>query len=411
MGERTLRYAVVGAGGHGGVHIRQIQQHGGRLGCELSAVAIRPQDRKPGQVKAFRDAGVEVFPDAVAMFDALAGRADAVFIPTSIYSHCTLTCAALGRGHNVYLEKPPAGTVQEIDRMLAAVADSGRICCLGFQAISSESIRWLKSRLADGSLGSVRRLRTWACWPRPDAYYARNEWAGHLKVGDAWVLDGPTNNALAHEIANMLYLATPAERTFATPRTVRAELYHARDIPSEDTSAVRIVTTDGVEAVFVASHCTAGAQTGPWIEMECSRATVHWRNDGRTAIDYDDGREETLDRDGEDSAAAALANFTQAVRADDAEALDCDLTMGRNFTLALNGAFESAGATRAIPGEYVSHTDEAPGPHPVIAGINDLIERCGREGKLYSEVGCAWATATEPFDLSGYAGFPQRFGA
>jgi len=409
MGQRTLRYAVVGAGGHGGAHIRQIREHGGPLGCELAAVTIRPQDRTPGQVEAFRDGGVEVYPDAVAMFDALAGKVDAVFIPTGIYSHCALTCAALQRGHNVYLEKPPAGTVQEVDRMLAAAADSGRVCCLGFQAISSESIDLIKSRLTEGALGTVRRLRTWACWPRPDAYYARNEWAGRLKVGDAWVLDGPTNNALAHEIANMLYLATPAERTFATPRTVRAELYHARDIPSEDTSAVEIVTADGVAVYFIASHCTAGAQTGPWIEMECSRAAVHWRFDGRTAIAYDDGREETLDRDGEDSAAAALANFTRAVRDDDAAALDCDLTMGRNFTLALNGAFESAGVTRAIPAEFISQTDEPPGPHPVVAGINDLIVRCGREGRLFSDVGCEWATPTEPFDLSDYPGFPQQF--
>ncbi|KKM23861.1 hypothetical protein LCGC14_1610860 [marine sediment metagenome] len=166
------------------------------------------------------------------------------------------------RGHNVYVEKPPAGTVQEVDRMIKAVADSGRICALGFQAIYGRSINWIKQRIVSGALGEVRRMRCWAFWPRPDAYYARNEWAGKLRLGPTWVLDGPSNNALSHQIANMLYLASPRERTFALPVTVRAELYHARDIESEDTSAIEITTAEGAVAHYLVSHCTAGEQTG-----------------------------------------------------------------------------------------------------------------------------------------------------
>ena len=292
-----LRFAVVGAGGFAAVHIRNIRTLGPELGCELAAVAIRPQDRREGQVEQFQAEGVEVFADAEEMFERLAGRIDAVFIPTGIYTHCPLACAALARGHNVYLEKPPAATVQELDRMLEAVERSGKLCALGFQAISSEEVNRVKRLLVSGELGVPRLLRCWAFWPRKDAYYARNEWAGRLRVDGAWVLDGPTNNALSHQIANMLYWACPDQRGFAVPRAVRAEMYHARDIDSEDTSALEIRTVEGPVLYFIVSHCTAGPQAGPWIEMECTGGEVFWEIGGQ-AREFDRAGHFTVTRAG-----------------------------------------------------------------------------------------------------------------
>jgi predicted dehydrogenase len=292
--------------------------------------------------------------------------------------------------------------------MLEAVRRSGRMCGLGFQAIYSDSINFIKARIASGALGEVRRLRSWAFWPRPDRYYDRNDWAGRLKVGQAWVLDGPSNNALGHEIANMLYLASPRPGEFARPRAVRAELYHARDVSSEDTSAIEILTAEGPTAYFLTSHATGGAHTGPWIEVECTRARVQWQFDGKTTITYDDGRTESSG-DAVRPAVAALANFTQAVRAGDASLLKCDLKMGRNFTLAINGAFESSGRVHLVPSRWVGRTGSGGDARLVIEGIDEAIARCGREGRLFSDIGVPWAVRTEPFDLAGYGNFPQRF--
>ena len=406
-----IRYAVVGAGGYAGHHIRLIRQHGAELGCKLAAVTVRPQDRLPGQIEQFAAEGIEVFTDAGEMFAALAGRVEGVFIPTAIYTHADLACAALAAGHNVYLEKPPAATVQEVDRMIEAERASGRMVCLGFQAISSESINLIKSRVVDGSLGAVRRLRCWAHWPRPDSYYARNEWAGRLKAGAAWVLDGPTNNALAHQTANMLYLASPTPRAFAAPLAIRAELYHAREIDSEDTSAVEVQTDAGATIYFIASHCTAGPQAGPWIEMDAEKGSVQWENSGRTTIRYAEGRSESLQRDGVDPSVASLASFTAAVRAGDRSLLNCTLEMGRHFTAALNGAFESSGVTRAIPPRLVRRDGQGPEARTVVDGLTDLITSCGKEGKLFSDAGAEWVARTEPFDTVGYRRFPQRFRA
>ena len=418
---QQLNFAVVGAGGHAAFHIGNIRKWGGQLGCRLAAVAIRPRDRQAGQVEQFGAEGVEVFADALEMFAATAGRVDGVFIPTSIYTHQPLACAALERGHNVYLEKPPAGTVQEVDAMVAAQGVSRRgtpivrtddwgprICLLGFQNVFSHSIQLIKQRLMQGRLGAVRRMRTWAMWPRQDHYYARNEWAGRLRAGERWVLDGPSNNATAHYIANMLYLASP-RRDFAAPASVRAELYHARDIESEDTSAMEIVTAEGVRLCFAVSHCVAGPHVGPWLEIECDGGLVQWDVTGRTRITLRDGSIEGIDANAEDVNLSALRNFVEAVRAGEGTRVLCDVAMGRNFTLAINGAFESAGRPRAIPARYVRRQGAGPQAVTVVDGLAEAVQRCGAEGKLFSDLGLPWARPTQPFDLAGYKGFPQTF--
>ena len=409
MSKKTLRLAIVGARGYAADHIKIIDGFRAELGCELAAVAIRPADLRPGQKDQFAARGAEVFDDAEEMFAALAGRVDGVIIPTAIHTHCRLTCAAAAHGHNIYLEKPPAGTVQEVDRMIGAAADAGVICCLGFQAIFSESIGLIKSRIVAGELGRVERLRSWAYWPRKERYYTRNEWAGRLRCGDQWVLDGPANNALAHQIANMLYLASGTEHALAAPRRVRAELYHAREIDSEDTSAIEIETDGGATAYFIASHCTAGDHGGPWIDIECSGGRVAWNIAGRTTITYADGRSEFLERNSVKPEAAAMINFAEALRAGDQAVVKCDLAMGRMFTLALNGAFESAGRARAIPAEYCRRTGEGRQAKVIVEGLTEAIDHCGAEGKLFSDIGCPWAEPTEPFDMEGYTEFPQRF--
>ncbi|KKM66832.1 hypothetical protein LCGC14_1477180, partial [marine sediment metagenome] len=104
-----------------------------------------------------------------------------------------------------------------------------------------------------------------------------------------------------------------------------------------------------------------------------------------------------------------LANFTEAVRAGDPAMVGCDMTMGRNFTLALNGAFESSRRTHPIDPRYVSRIGEGPEARVIVDGLNDAITRGAAEGKLFSELDCPWAVKTEPFDLTGYSEFPQAF--
>lgn len=412
-GAAMLKLAIVGGRGFALEHYENIRQWGPELGCQVVALAVRPRPGNEANIERFQRDGMRLFGDAEEMFAALAGQVDGVIIPSSIDTHCRLTCRALELGHHVYLEKPPAGTIQEVDTMLAAARtaeQNGQVCLLGFQAIFTQSINLIKDRVVSGELGRVRRLRCWALWSRDQAYYTRNQWVGRLKHGEAWILDGPTNNALAHQTANLLYLACPRPREFSRPTAVRAELYHAHPVESDDTASHYIQTADGPEAWFITSHCTEAICEGPFIEMDCEKAQVRWKFEGPADIAYSDGRREHAD-DPCRPAKAPLESFVQAVRARDPSQVMCNLEMGRNYSLAVNGFFESAGQVRSIPADLVRIEGHGPKSRYIVAGLDDAIIRCGREGKLFSEIGVPWAVPTKPFELDGYSHFPQRFAA
>jgi len=44
-----------------------------------------------------------------------------------------------------------------------------------------------------------------------------------------------------------------------------------------------------------------------------------------------------------------------------------------------------------------------------VRGIEEIVERAFREGKLFSELGVPWAAATEPFSTAGYRGFAMKW--
>jgi len=404
-----VRLAVVGIGGYGWALVQTIQQVSAEAGCRIVAAADARLAAFPDRAEELADGGAELFDDAHAMLDALGGRCDAVYIATGIGTHAPLTIAAAQAGFHVHCEKPPAAAVQDVDRMLAALDAAGRFCIVGFQALHGRDIRFIKERVVAGRLGRVATLACRAGWPRNRAYYSRNDWAGKLRCGDAWVLDGPAMNALAHQVANMLFLASPEPARLAAPIAVRAELYAAGPVESHDTAAIEIRTAEGPVACFLASHCS-DANFGPTIEIEAERGRVVWtmREGARTT--YADGTEETCTAD--DGRPQMVASFVKAVRANDRSLLGCDLAATRAFVLALDGAHESSGRIHRIGPEHSRTLAEGTADaRTVVTGLDELLVEAARSRCLFSDLadGPVWAARTQAFDLAGYGSFPRQF--
>jgi len=343
------------------------------------------------------------------MFDRLQGRCEAVHIATSIHSHAPLMVEAASRGYHVYLEKPPAATVQEVDRMIEAQQAAGVVCLVGFQQIHGADAQFLKQRVASGRLGAIRTMACRAGWPRGAAYYSRNEWAGLLRSGEAWVLDGPATNALAHQLNNLLFLAGRGESDYAPPVRVRAELYAAGPVQSHNTAAIEMETADGVRAVFLGSHCTQET-FGPIVEIRAEQAEALWHPFDRVEITYADGATETAEND--EAVANMIANFLDAIEHNDPSEVRCSLADARNMALALNGAHESSGSIHRIDGPVVRTVN--PGTddeRTVVEGMDALLPRAAERCCLPSDLdpAPAWAVTTDAYDLSGYTGFPRHF--
>ena len=405
-----VRVAIVGIGGYGWELIGKLREAAAEGRCQLVAAADNNLGELFHEADELRRLEVELFSDAVTMLEAYRKRCDAVYIASSIHTHAPLTIAAAEAGYHVHLEKPPAATVQEVDRMVAALGAQKRMCLVGFQAIHSDDIRFVKDRVVSGRLGEVKWLSCCAGWPRNRGYYLRNSWAGELRAGTHWVLDGPATNALSHQLMNMLFLASARPEGFATPGSVRGELYVAGPVSSHDTAAIEVRTAEGPAIFLLVSHCTE-ENFGPVIEIAAEKGRVRWAMGKGATITYNDGTSETCPPDPDSGRRKMVLNFLEAVAESDPGRLRCPLAATCAFVLALDGAHESSVRIRRIPREHVRRAGEGDEATTVVAGLDEMLRRAAAEPSLLSDLSDPppWAVATEQFDLSGYDRFPRRF--
>ena len=406
-----IRLAVVGVGGYGFSLAEQIVAAAPQIGCMLVAAADNRMGELTEQADWLAAQGVELFHSVEEMFSRLQGRCEGVYIGTGIPSHTSLTLAAARAGYHVHLEKPPAATVQEMDQMSQALRETGRFCLVGVQSMHSTDLLAVKQRIVEGRLGQIRSVTCHALWPRDAEYYSRNDWAGRLRSGQAWVLDGPATNACFHQVANALLLAT-SQPGLAHPAAVRAELYAAGEVESHNLAAMRIRTTEGVSVQLILAHCTLG-KTDPLTEIVGSKGRATWPAYGDGTIHYEDGTEEKFQHDAM-MRRRMIGNFVEAIRSERDETLRFPLSEARQAVLALNGAHESTRRIHRVEGPAVRIVDSGtPKARAVVEGLDELILQASREGVLLSELRSppAWARRTEEFELDGYCRFPQIFSA
>jgi predicted dehydrogenase len=404
----AVRFGLVGVGGFARVHLNAISGLEQKGKASLAATVIRNRAKYPQQVLDLESRGVRLYESLEAMLAA--GGFDIVALPTGIQYHVPQTVACLEAGYHVVCEKPVAARIQDADRMLNATRASGRHVLIGYQAIFTHAIQSIKACILEGRIGRIRSICVKGGWPRNDAYYTRNAWAGKLRVADDWILDSPINNAFAHDVNNALFLCGAGQLASADPVSVQAELYRARKIQSPDTASLRIRTVEGVEIVIALSHVTA-ENFDPSLAVRGDSGTVLWAQaNGVTTITCADGSTETLDNGGVQVHDLPFENAVQVLQGNASPM--CTPGNARSQTLAINGAHESCPDIVDFPSGLVSETldpqADASSRFLRVSGLDDLIHRSFEEGKLFSELGVEWARPTRTFNLDGYSSFPSR---
>ncbi|MDI5943455.1 Gfo/Idh/MocA family oxidoreductase, partial [Micromonospora sp. DH15] len=190
------RVAVIGANGHGRWHRRVIAplHDAGRVRL-VALVDVRPIEPEPA---APLPVDAAVFTDHAAMLAA--ARPDVVVVCTPPHTHLPIARDVLAAGADVLLEKPPVLSMAEHRLLAAAVAETGRACQVGFQALGSAALAELTAAVTAGRLGTVTGIATVAAWQRSDGYYARAPWAGRRTLHGRPVLAGALANPLAHAV-------------------------------------------------------------------------------------------------------------------------------------------------------------------------------------------------------------------
>jgi predicted dehydrogenase len=403
---KPVALAIVGVGGYGRTYMDSIAQME-KEGCgKLVSAVIRNRAKYPTEVADLEKRGVAIRESLTELLAKDGNSVEIVALPTGIPMHCPQMIEAANARKNVILEKPPTATIQEMDAMLAALKQNGTWCQVGFQSQGNPTVMALKRLICAGKLGVIRHVTVQAKWVRRDSYYARNPWAGKIRVDGSWVLDGTVINPTAHYLMNGMYFANPVWGEIAEPEWVQAELYRAHHIEAEDTSCLRIQTKEGPVIHFFAT--LAASVTSPVVvTVEGDKGRAVWQMKGDTVVEYKDGGRETIPGQTDESYRHDVFRNPIRYLRGEAKELNCALAMTRNYVLAMNGAWLSGGVPHKIPDGLLKmyHDPKADSRAIEIPGIEQLIDLACEQRKLFSELGTPWAVKSNPFRLKGYHHF------
>ncbi|KFL29519.1 hypothetical protein JP75_20850 [Devosia riboflavina] len=398
------RVAVIGVTGFGSVHIADLLRQVERGRLSLGAAVMRHPEKDEAAAARLTAAGAKLYRSAEALFEAEAGGLDLCTVPTSIQSHADLSVAALEAGANVLVEKPIAATLSEVDAIEAAAKTAGRFVAVGYQTMYAPETMVMKRAILDGDIGAVQAIKCRGMWPRLDRYYDNSNWIGRIKADGRWVLDSPFNNAMAHQLNMLCFLAGPSLMQSAALRSVTAELYRAHAIETADTTALRIDTEAGIPLYFFATH-SSETSLDPEIVVRGDKGEIHWtftnleirRHTGTEKLDCLSG---PALRD------AMMDNIVD--RLSGADRFICGPDIGRVHTLVVNGAH--IGATiQDLPADRITRSTVDDSIKTVFAGIDDAIAKAFAEEHLFSELGLDWARPARQVDLHDPAAIAAHY--
>lgn len=398
--KEPVSIVLVGIGGMGSVYLESLLQD--RVSGRYRLIAtVDPEPGKCPQWRELQDSGIPVFPALEEFYSR--HRADLAIIASPIHFHAEQTCLALSQGSRVLCEKPAAATVQEVLRMEAKEQAARKWVAVGYQWSFSSAIQSLKADIRRGVFGRPRRLKCLYLWPRNEAYYSRNDWAGKVKDDKGrWILDSPVNNAMAHDLHNMLYILGEERETAAQPVRLEAELYRAHEIENFDTAAIRCFTASGAELLFLVSHA-AGVDIGPVFsyEFEGGEVNAAGRNSDITAK-YNMHRKNYGEPDSE-----PLRKLREAIDLANGEVWPaCGLKAAMGQVMVVNGSQDSQPEVCDFPREIISARGE-PGRRDItVQGLAEMLGKCYQKSRLPSELGIPWSRKGRMIDLSEYHYYP-----
>ncbi len=373
---RPFRIALAGVHGYGVHHLRALQPLVDAGRCELVAVA---DTRAPAGESAALVGPAPHHPDLAELLAAHAP--DVVVLATPIHTHAELATAALRAGAHVLLEKPPTASLAQFTELLAVVEETGRVCQVGFQSFGSHAYAEIDRIVADGEIGTVTGVGGVGTWVRSTGYYARSPWAGRRTLEGTDVVDGVVTNPLAHAVATALRLA--GARRQEDVGAVEVDLYRAHDIMADDTSAVRVLTTEGTP-VALGLTLAAARQTPPRLLVHGTEGTLVFR--------YTTDELEVLGRDAARRTVGRtplLGNLLDHL-ADPGVPLLSPLAGAGAFMRVLE-AVRTAPDPAPVPAEQVTWHEDDDGHRPVVHDVEHWCERVGTELRTFTTLGAPWS--------------------
>jgi len=223
-----IHFAIVGCGHIAIKHIEAIQR------TENAVLAGLCDTNEARLIELALTWQAPVFTSMSEMLEQLP-HLDVICICTPSGLHADLAVEAAAAGKHLIIEKPLALTLEDTDRIIAAVARYGVKATLVHPNRYRPAIQHLKAALEHGAFGKLSHISAAVRWNRNQAYYDQAPWRG-TRAMDGGVL----MNQAIHSLDLLLWLFGPVSETKAFADT------RLRNIEAEDTAVAVLKFDSGV---------------------------------------------------------------------------------------------------------------------------------------------------------------------
>lgn len=234
-----VKVGIVGIGNIGFYHAKNIMD-GKIKGMQLTAVCDIDNEKLK---RAKENFNVSCFLSHIDMLKN--SDIDAVIIATPHYFHSEIAVDAFKHNKHVLTEKPAGVYTRQVNEMIAAANESGKVFAIMFNQRTNPLYKKAKEIVSSGQLGQLKRL-TWIItnWYRTQSYYDSGGWRATWKGEGGGVLI----NQAPHNLDIMQWV-------FGMPKHINGFCaigkYH--NIEVEDDATIYAEYENGATAVFITS--------------------------------------------------------------------------------------------------------------------------------------------------------------
>ena len=368
----AARVVLVGVRGFGQVHAERIARLSDQGLVELVAAVDPGVVLDPPMIY-----GVDLYADLAEALSVV-GPVDIVVVAAPLGEHFRLATVALRSGADVYLEKPPVASIDDFTRLVAIEQETARVVQVGFQSLGSQAVEMLAEDAFE--IGPIVRVSAVGAWSRTVGYWTRSPWAGRRSLGGRPVVDGVLTNALAHAVVTALSIV--GCRRMDDVEAVETNLYRANPIEADDTSVVRIKTTDGFE-VTCALSLSASVQSEPVVRVEGKR--------GRATFAYTADRVELEAADRERTEVTGRVDLFENLLAHRRDGVPLLVPLINTGAFMRVLAAVAADEPVRIDPRAIQWHGEGQDRRPVVEDVEHWLELAASTGQTFAELHVPWA--------------------
>ncbi|ASS75025.1 hypothetical protein CIG75_08515 [Tumebacillus algifaecis] len=176
MSTTPFRVGIIGLGAIGERLIKSFTMH-----PATTVVAVTDVLADLAMQKSNELGGIPWFTDHKAMLQE--AELDLVYLAVPPKYHHRIALDVLAANKNLFCEKPLANSLQEAKEMMEAATTAGVLHAINFPLPYTQGCNKFRTLLAEGYLGTLRRLEVHTHFPQWPRAWQQNDWVGGREQG------------------------------------------------------------------------------------------------------------------------------------------------------------------------------------------------------------------------------------